>query len=303
MATAIALGNFDGVHKAHASLVRHMKEYAEKAGLESVVYMFVPHPRLLLCPERSPGLLMTAEMKTRRLLEIGVDRVQAEVRGTEILRLSPADFVKKILVGELQAAYVTAGFNYRFGKNAAGDAALLQRLCQEAGIRCEIMERVESGREPISSTRLRHLLAEGDVAAVNAMSFAPYTLSGVVQTGKKLGREIGFPTLNIEIPLQLQLPRKGVYVSRTRLGDRSYASVTNIGQNPTVERAVPRAESHLLAFSDEVYGAEAEITLLQFLRPERQFPDVEALRAQIRRDTEQAGLYFERKDTNGADID
>ncbi|MBE7025173.1 MAG: bifunctional riboflavin kinase/FAD synthetase [Ruminococcaceae bacterium] len=303
MATAIALGNFDGVHKAHEFLVRRMTAYASRMGLESVVYLFVPHTLTVLRPEAAPGFLMTSAMKMRRLTEIGVDRVHAEERGKEILSLSPEAFVKNILKDELDAAYVAAGFNYRFGKQAAGDATLLRRLCEENGIRCEITNRIESGKETISSTRLRKLLTAGEIEAVNALSFAPYTLTGVVEEGKKLGREIGFPTLNIQIPRELLLPRKGVYISRTRIGNKDYKSVTNIGQNPTVERAVPRAESHLLDFSRTVYGEEAEITLLSFLRPEQQFADVGTLCRQIRKDTEETKLYFERKDLYGTDTD
>ncbi len=295
MGTAIALGNFDGVHKAHEALMRRMLEVAEEKGYKSIVYIFDPHPRLLLAKETRPALLMTTAMKVRRLTEIGADAVHLEKRGMEILSLSPEAFVKKVLSEELDAEFVIAGFNYRFGKNAVGDAQLLQKLCKENGIHCEIMEKLESGDAPISSTRLRKMLTAGDIASYNALSFAPYTLSGIVQTGKKLGRELGFPTLNIDIPGELLLPRKGVYVSRTRIDGREYKSVTNIGQNPTVERAVPRAESHLLDFSGEGYGREAEITLLHFLRPEQAFPDVEALQRQIRQDTEETRLYFERK--------
>ncbi len=292
MATAIALGNFDGVHKAHEALVRSMLNKAKREGLQSVVYIFEPHPRQMLSPQAPPALLMTTRMKKRRLLEIGADAVQLEERGMEILSLSPTEFVEKVLVGELDAKFVTAGFNYRFGKKAAGDAALLKTLCEEKGIVCQIMDRMEAGDAPISSTRLRALLEKGSIKEVNALSFAPYTLCGTVQTGKKLGREIGFPTLNIEIPQELLLPRKGVYISRTRINGKEYGSVTNIGRNPTVEQAVPRAESYLFNFSAEAYGQEAEITLLDFLRPEQQFGNLEALQAQIRQDTEKAKQYL-----------
>lgn len=303
MATAIALGNFDGVHKAHEFLIRQVTARAKREGLESIVYLFVPHTIKVLRPEAAPGFLMTTEMKMRRLREIGVDRIHTETRGKEILGLSPEDFVKHILKEELDAAYVAAGFNYRFGKQAAGDAALLCRLCEENHIRCEIVQKMESDREPISSTRLRNLLAAGDIEKVNAMSFAPYTFGGVVEEGKKLGRELGFPTLNIEIPAELLLPRKGVYISRTRIGNKSYPSVTNIGQNPTVEKAVPRAESHLLDFSGTVYGQEAEVTLLSFIRPEKRFADMETLCRRIGQDIEYTKHYFERKDLNGTDTD
>ncbi len=296
MGTAIALGNFDGVHNAHRALVENMLAVAEKENLESVVYVFEPHPRTLFSPLSPPQLLMETDLKVRRLLEIGADRVQLEERGMEILSLSPEDFVKDILAGELDSKFVTAGFNYRFGKNAAGDATLLKTLCAAHGITCEIMESVSALGAPISSTRLRGLLEEGDIEAFNGLSFAPYTLVGKVQKGKKLGRVLGFPTLNIEISGRLLLPKKGVYVSQTRIRNHVYKSVTNIGQNPTVEKVSPRAESHLLDFADEAYGEVAEITLLKFLRPEQKFADTDTLRRQMQKDTDEARLYFERKD-------
>lgn len=303
MGTAIALGNFDGVHKAHEALVRHMLDAAEKRGLVSMAYVFHPHPHVLLGKGKSPSLLMTTEMKVRRLSEIGTEKVHLETRGMDVLSLSPEAFVEKVLIGELNARYVTAGFNYRFGKNAAGDAARLKALCSANGITCEIMDSVETGGAPISSTRMRALLINGDVKSVNAMSFAPYTLTGKVQTGKKLGHTIGFPTVNVEIPAELLVPRKGVYISLTKIGNTVYKSVTNIGQNPTVENAVPRAESHLLDFSEEVYGRETEITLLEYIRPEQKFSGITELCAQIRQDTETTRQYFERKDLHAAYTD
>ncbi len=303
MGSAIALGNFDGVHKAHEALIRRMADRARREGLSSCAYVFTPHPRIQLCPSEAPNLLMTDSLKTRRLLEIGIDKVEGETRGMEILSLAPDRFVKQVLVEELDTKYVIAGFNYRFGKDASGDAELLKHLCQKYAITCEIMDSITYGGAPVSSTRIRKLLAEGKIEEVNALSFAPYTLTGRIQEGKKLGREIGFPTINIEIPRTLLVPRKGVYASRVRIGKDVYESVTNIGENPTVEHAVPRAESHLFDFSEEAYGQTAEITLLHFLRPEQQFSDVKALCAQIRRDIEKTRLYFERKDLHAADID
>ena len=163
------------------------------------------------------------------------------------------------------------------------------------------MERVAFEGEPLSSTRLRAFLKEGDVVRIRRASFAPYTIEGTVEEGKKLGRTLGFPTLNIEIPKELLLPRRGVYISRTRVLGKEYESITNIGQNPTVEKARPRAESHLLDFSGEVYGENAEIALLEFIRPEQKFPSVAALIDQIRQDKEKARQFFERKDHYAAD--
>ncbi len=303
MGTAIALGNFDGVHKAHEKLVRKAIGYARENGLSALAYVFTPHPRRILSPASPSFLLTTDSRKTKKLLEIGLDRVIEEDRGMEILSLSPEQFVKDILLGELEAEYVTAGFNYRFGKAAAGDAALLRALCQREGIQCEIMEPLCADGKTISSTEIRALLAMGEVEKVNALSFAPYTIEGVVQEGKRLGHTLGFPTMNIELPGELLPPKRGVYVSRTRAGGKVYESVTNIGHNPTVEEAPLRAESHLLAFSGEAYGTAAEITLLKMLRPEKKFPDTDALMAQIAHDVAETKLYFERKDLHAADTD
>ncbi len=299
MGTAVALGNFDGVHKAHEKLLRDMLFYAKEKNIKSLAYVFSPHPKALLVPCTMPGLLMTEEMRKRRILEIGVDKVWEEKRGMEILSLSPEEFFNTILVGELHAEFVTAGFNYRFGKGAKGDAALLEKLCRDAGIVCRILGPMETDGTPISSTRLRALLAEGRIEDVNAQSFAPYTLSGVVQRGKRLGKTLGFPTMNIEIPKALLLPKRGVYASFVNIDGTIYRGITNIGQNPTVETAVPRAETYIFDFDGDLYGKHADVTLLTFVRPERKFPDTDALSAQIQKDTAQIKLYFERKEPHG----
>lgn len=292
MGTAIALGNFDGVHLAHAALVQLAAAYANKNSTKSLAYVFEPHPKLLLAKEANIRLLMTAETKEARLCEAGIDEVYFERRGMEILSLSPEAFVKTVLKKQLDASFVTAGFNYRFGRGASGDAAQLTALCHAHGIECRIMEPMEAEGAPVSSTRLRHLLSEGDIKAYNALSFWPYTVSGTVKKGKQLGGTIGFPTMNIEIDKALLLPKKGVYISRTYLDGSWYESVTNIGKNPTVEEAQPRAESHLLHFSEAAYGKKADIQLLEFVRPEQKFSDLTALCAQIEKDKAQAIQYF-----------
>ena len=294
MGTAIALGNFDGVHIAHKALVENMLFATAHKNVKRVVYLFEPHPRFLLFPSSPPRLLMETDLKVRRLLALGADEVFLEKRGMEILSLTPRDFVEKILRDQFGAEYVTAGFNYRFGKNAEGDAEMLKTLCKEFGIACEIMERVSAFDAPVSSSRLRALLEEGDISLYNKMSTAPYTIIGKVEEGKHLGRTLGFPTLNVPISPTLLLPKKGVYISRTKLLGKEYKGVTNVGHNPTVENAPARAETYLLDFSGEAYGETAETELLAFLRPETKFADISALQGQIQKDTEETRLYFER---------
>ncbi len=301
MGRAVALGNFDGVHIAHAALIQNMAAYAKEHSLESLAYILEPHPRRVLNPDAPVPLLMPASLKEKRVRAAGADRVLFERRGMEILSLSPEEFVDRILVQELGAAFVTAGFNYRFGKGAAGDATLLSALCSARGITCHILAPMEHGGAPISSTRMRHLLEMGEIEAFNAMSFAPYTILGQVQKGKQLGKTLGFPTLNLEMDAELLLPKKGVYISQTKIDEKRYPGVTNLGQNPTVEKARPRAETYLFGFAEEAYGKTAAVELLAFLRPEQKFKDVSALCMQMQKDTEIAKRYFERKDQDAAD--
>lgn len=293
MGTAVALGNFDGVSKAHAGLIQQMVKAAKERGLRAGVYLLEPHPRTQLVPENPIRLITPLPKKIWLIEQLGVDFVEVEKRGKLILELSPEQFVQNILQKELDAKYVMAGFNYRFGKHACGDAALLQSICAKCGIVCEIFPSVTEGGAPISSTRLRNLLSIGDIESVNRFSFAPYSIGGIVKEGKHLGRTIGFPTINIPIEKDVFLPKKGVYISRTRVDGEIYNSITNIGENPTVEHADIRMESHLFDYTGDAYGQKAETTLLKFVRAEQAFRTTEALKAQITADVKTAILYFE----------
>lgn len=295
MDTAVALGNFDGVSKAHAAIIRKTVETAKARGLRSVAYIIEPHPRTQRMPEKPVQLLTPLPRKIALIESLGVDFVHIERRGQAILELSPAAFLKDILIGELQAAFLVAGFNYRFGKNAAGDADLLKTLAEAHGISCEIVPSVLEAGAPQSSTRLRALLEKGDVESVNRMSYAPYAMGGVVEKGKQLGRTLSFPTINIAIKKDVLIPRKGVYISRTKIGGRTYEGITNIGENPTVEHACVRMESHLFDYTGDAYGQYAETTLLQFVRPEMQFASLQKLSAQIAADKETAIIYFKEE--------
>ncbi len=293
MQSAVALGNFDGVHKAHAALIEKTVQEAKKRSLRATAYILDPHPRTLLHPEEPVRLLTSIERKTELLHELGIDSVYTERRGKEILQLTPPAFVEKILKEELAAKFVVVGFNYRFGKNAAGDAEEMKRLCRENKIDCTIMNPVMESGKPVSSTRLRAMLAMGDTETVNRLSFRPYTLDGVVQKGKQLGVTLGFPTMNIAIERDMLVPRHGVYISRTYIDGIAYGSVTNIGVNPTVENTSVRMESHLLAYKGDAYGKKVSVEFLAFIRDEKAFPSLEALCMQIEKDKQAAITYFE----------
>ncbi len=297
MKTAVALGSFDGVHIAHAALIRNAVSYARTHDLLAMAYVFEPHPRLLLRPEKPVELLTTFTEKEALLYRLGIDKVQAERRGEKILQLSPEAFVKEVLAEELQASFVTAGENYRFGKKAAGDALYLKKLCEKAHVRCEIMDTVFFDGQSVSSTRIRQCLSDGEIEMVNRLSFAPYTKCGTVIRGKKLGRKLGFPTLNIAFENGILLPKKGVYISRTTVDGESYCSITNVGENPTVETAKTRMESHLFGYDAEAYGKSVAVTLLSYLRPEIKFASVDALMAQLVQDKEAAIQYFKGERT------
>ena len=179
----------------------------------------------------------------------------------------------------------------------------MQSLCTERNIDCEIVNPIAEEGEVVSSTRLRSLLEEGDVESVNRLSFRPYILEGEVTTGKKLGKTLGFPTMNIAIGKEMLVPRRGVYISRTFIDGAAHKSVTNIGINPTVEKAEVRMESHLLDFEGDAYGKNARVELIRFIREETRFSSVDALSAQIQKDRQAAITYFEGKNDHEANRD
>jgi riboflavin kinase/FMN adenylyltransferase len=289
MNSVVALGNFDGVHLGHQAVVRRAVEEGSRRGAKVVAATFDPHPRAVLAPGSEPRLLTTLEMRREELLGYGVDEVWA-IRFDEALsRKSPEEFVRDVLVGEIGAAAVVVGENFRFGHRAAGDFRELERLMRGFGGEAyAVPVRSEGGQAPISSTRIRRLVGEGEVAEAARLLGRPYVLRGDVVVGDKRGRTIGFPTANVVADPALVVPARGVYAGFVRVGKDTYAACTNIGVAPTFERRESRVEVYLLGFEGDLYGREVDVSFLERIREEKRFSGVEELKTQISRDVEAA---------------
>lgn len=290
----LAIGMFDGVHLGHRAVVEAAVRSAQaSAGLAGVL-TFWPHPSTLFRPESPTLLMQDAVTKSRLLLALGVDVVITQHFDAALAALSAEQFIPWLRqrLPRLTAIYV--GENFRFGQARRGDVALLVAAGREHGVRVFSAARVNLGGEPISSTRIRAQLVAGDVEAANALLGYNYFAEGVVGAGKRLGRTIGFPTLNIGWSPELR-PRLGVYAVRVS-GAKSPSplpAVANYGLRPTVENASePRLEAHVLGECPFGEGDTVKIEWLRFLRPEMKFANVEELRAQIERDRAAAVDFF-----------
>ena len=284
----VALGNFDGVHLGHQAVLGRAVEEGRARGLWVVAATFDPHPWAVLWPGEQPRLLTTLGMRRELLLRYGADEVRAIAFDKELSRKGPEAFVRDVLVGEIGARVVVVGENFRFGYKAAGDVGDLRRLMRSFGGDAFAVPVRAGGAGEISSTRIRALLAEGEVGEAAALLGRPYVLRGEVVTGDGRGRTIGFPTANVLPDPSLVVPTHGVYAGHVRVGEAEYAACTNVGWAPTFDRGESRVEAHLLDFEGDLYGRVVDVGFLRRIRGEKRFSGVEELKAQISRDVEEA---------------
>ena len=281
--SAVALGNFDGVHKAHAKLIKKTVAAAKKNNLKSIVYTFEEHPSKILFGE-SVKQIITNGQKRELIKNLGADEVFFEKTVPEVLNLSAEDFFVRLLCRRFNAKFVAAGYNYTFGKGAEGNAEVLRRLGEKYGVRVYIMpeERFDGGS--ISSSAVRAALLSGDIKTANSLLGYEYTVRGEVEHGKALGGRLGFKTANVLPSPDILLPENGVYKTKTCVRGRVYKSITNVGTNPTVEKAQRRTETNIFDFDSDIYGETIDIVFLGKIRDEIKFDNVSELTAQIKKD-------------------
>ena len=290
--TAVTLGNFDGLHLGHRSLINLTKQFAQEQGLKSVVFSFSPHPMLVFNRKEDFALIVDPAEKKFQMEQMGIDTYIEYPFDAEFAAMSPEDFAIKLIFEKLQCRVLVVGENYHFGKGAAGDYELLQRLGAERGVMVIEVPFVLYGEERVSSSRIRRCLLEKDLEDANRMLTVPYFIMGTVAEGKKLGRTIGFPTVNIIAhPLKL-FPPNGVYATKTLYKGQYYYGVTNIGKNPTVNGTKKIVETYLFDFDKMIYGETLQTYFYKFLRSEQKFPSVEELQRQIALNAEQSREYF-----------
>ncbi len=289
--SAVTIGNFDGIHLAHRALLRRVVHSAEELGGTSVVITFDPHPAQVLAPERAPKTLTPLARKIRLIEQEGIDILMVLRFNRELAALSPAEFADNILVGKLRAAVVHVGSNFRFGHQRAGDTAVLAELGRQGGFRVETLPMIKVRGHRVSSSQVRHFLSEGHVEMAGRMLARPYAVDGTITAGEGVGHKQTVPTLNLG-PIGQQLPKNGVYITRTRAGDTWHDSVTNVGHKPTFGHHRLGVESFLLDFRGEIKAGAMEVEFLHRLRDEIKFPNPEALKQQIQHDVQRSLKFF-----------
>lgn len=278
--TAIALGNFDGVHKGHQKLLNRMISKGRELNLTSSVLVFENHTKEVVIG-RKEDLLTSIEQRNQIIKELGVEVLFSLLFDKSIMSISPEDFVKNILLERLNVKAIFVGPDYRFGYKAQGDAQLLMELGEKYDIYVEIIEPLYIEEELVSSTRIRKLIKEANFNEAKLLLGRDYSIRGKIVPGKKLGRKLGFPTANIEPVTNYCLPKNGVYDTDTIVKSKVYRSASSIGFNPTFKESTLKIESHLLEFDGNLYGENIELIFYHYLRDELKFDDLESLTNQM----------------------
>ncbi len=283
--TCVTLGKFDGLHVGHQKLMQELAKGKKEGGRKSVVFTFDFHPSMFLAKE-AYKLIYTEKEKQQMLAAAGIDVFISYPFTRETSSMEAEDFIRQVLVKQLDAKLIVVGEDNRFGHNRRGDAQMLLRFGREYGFHVTVCEKVRFDNDVVSSTKIREELLRGNMERAGAMLGEPYYVSGVVEHGRALGRTIGFPTINLVTSEEKLLPPYGVYVSQTILRKKTYTGMTNVGVRPTVgQQKKAWVETYLFDYSGDCYGEQAITKLLHFVRPEKQFKSVDELREQLACDT------------------
>ncbi len=286
------IGNFDGVHRGHQAILARLRERAAEFGLPSCVVIFEPQPREYFSPDKAPARLNRLREKLQLLAEQGVDRVLCLAFNRRLREMSAAEFVHATLVEGLGVQHLEVGDDFRFGCDRAGDFNFLLKAGAAEGFSVEAATTIEVEGERVSSTRLRQVLADGDLALAERLLGRPFSLAGRVLHGQALGRQLGAPTANIQLKRK-STPLSGVFVVSTEVDGVQQAAVANIGMRPSVESdGKPHLEVHLLNYQGDLYGRLLRVTFRRKLRDEQRFASLEALKTAIETDVAAAREYW-----------
>jgi len=279
----VAIGNFDGVHQGHLRIVKLLLERAREVCGPAIVFTFDPHPVRILRPDECPPPLTWTERKAKLLAEHGVDKIIAYPTDEKLLGLSAKQFFDTIVCESLAARAMVEGPNFFFGHNREGDVELLGKLTKEVGISLDVVKPYELEGQLVSSSRVRRLIAEGQVAPAGQMLSAPYRIRGMVTHGEGRGSKLGFATANLEA-VDTLLPKTGVYAGRAWVNSSSFAAAISLGPNPTFGQTRLKVEVHLLDYDESLYGQPLEVEFVERLRDIVAFESQEELVAQLKKD-------------------
>ena len=293
--TILTLGTFDGVHNGHKSLLKKLISGSNETGCESAVLTFFPHPRMVLQQAADVKLLNTMQEKAQLLEDFGIDNLIVHPFSVEFSRLTAEEFVKDILVDTLKICKIIIGHDHRFGRNRTATTTDLVRMGEQYGFEVEQITALEINETSVSSTKIRNALFEGNVDTANQYLGYPYFINGTVTTGKQLGRTIGYPTANIEVPETYKLiPAQGVYAVSAKLNGATVLGMMNIGTRPTVNGTNQTIEVNFFDFNKDIYGLDLQVNIYHRLRSEQKFENLDSLRMQLATDKLQALDYFKQ---------
>ncbi len=290
--TAVTIGNFDGVHRGHQQIMRQTVELARPLGLTVVALTFLNHTESLL--GESPLLINTPPLRRELLAKQGLDAVLEVPFDQGLAELEPETFLGTWLLEGLHARLIVVGYDFRFGREGRGDFQLLRDFGSAHGLEVERIAPILEKGMVIGSSKIRQLLAEGDLELANQMLGYPFVIEGPVVTGEQRGRTMGFPTANIRLEPRYLLPCYGVYLVRLQVGTRSYFGIANVGIKPTFQGSQPLVEVYLFDVEINLYQQLVRVEFLRFIRPENRFAGPEALRRQIEKDVKTAKGILEQ---------
>lgn len=290
--SVITIGNCDGMHSAHQTLIKNVVASAKQLSLASVVVLFEPQPQEFFATDNIPARLMRFCEKYEAIKKLGVDYIYCIRFNKAFANLSAEDFVKNILIKKLNAKKIIVGDDFRFGKKRLGDVALLKKLSIENKIAVEVLAQIDCAQQRVSSTRIRQALHTGDITLATTLLNHPFCFSGRVAYGKQMGRKLGFPTANIYLHRK-KVPVSGIFVARVHgLENKILPGVASIGDRPTFNGKQILLEVHIFNFDQNIYGKKIQVELLHKIRDEIRFDSVEKLVDAIKRDVMTAQEYF-----------
>ena len=295
--TIITIGTFDGVHIGHKKIIKRLLKIAKEENLQAVVLTFFPHPRMVVQKDTTIKMLNTIDEKTKLLESEGIDHLVVKKFTKQFSRLTAQDYVQDLLVETLHVKHIIIGYDHHFGRNRTANINDLKAFGEIYDFKVTEISAQEIDEVTVSSTKIRKALLEGDLKTANTFLGYNFMLTGSIVKGKGIGKQLEYPTANINIEESYKLiPKNGVYVVKSKIDNKSVFGMMNIGTNPTVDGKVQSIEVHLFDFSKDIYGLQLEVEILERLRDEKKFDSLEALKQQLSKDLINSKNYLKEND-------
>ena len=291
--TVLTIGTFDGVHIGHKKILNRLTNTSKNNNLAATVLTFFPHPRMVLQKDTTIKLIHTIDERAQILDDIGIENLIIQPFSKEFSRLTAADFVRDILVKQLNVKHIIVGYDHRFGRNRTANIENLKEFGEIYDFTVEEISAQDINEVAVSSTKIRNALTKGDIETVNTYLGTPFQLNGTVTKGKGIGKTINYPTANITISETYKMiPKNGVYIAQATINGKLYEGMMNIGHNPTVSGTKQSIEIHLFNFNRDIYDENITVSVLKRLRDEQKFESVALLKNQLEKDQQEALHYF-----------